>query len=70
MLIGLVVSLALDAYRDGLGDPLALVIIVVGAAPLLRDTMTALRGHRYALDYLALLAMPRPWPPSSCRSAP
>jgi heavy metal translocating P-type ATPase len=57
MLVGLLVSLALDAYRDGLGDPLALVIIVVGAAPLIRDTITALREHRYALDYLALLAI-------------
>jgi heavy metal translocating P-type ATPase len=57
MLVGLLVSLALDAYRDGLGDPLALVIIVVGAAPLVRDTLTALRERRYALDYLALLAI-------------
>jgi hypothetical protein len=55
MLVGLLVSLALDAYRDGLGDPLALVIIFVGAAPLVRDTITSLREHRYALDYLALL---------------
>jgi heavy metal translocating P-type ATPase len=57
MLVGLLVSLALDAYRDGLGDPLALVIIVVGAAPLVRDTLAALRERRYALDYLALLAI-------------
>jgi heavy metal translocating P-type ATPase len=57
MLVGLLVSLALDAYHDGLGDPLALVIIVVGAAPLVRDTVAALREHRYALDYLALLAI-------------
>jgi heavy metal translocating P-type ATPase len=57
MLVGLVVSLALDVVRDGLGDPLALVLIVVGAAPLVRDTVSALRERRYALDYLALLAM-------------
>ena len=57
MLAGLLVSLALDAYRDGFGDPLALVIIIVGAAPLVRDTFAALRERRYALDYLALLAI-------------
>jgi heavy metal translocating P-type ATPase len=57
MLVGLLVSFALDVYRDGLGDPLALVIIVVGATPLVLSTITALREHRYALDYLALLAI-------------
>jgi heavy metal translocating P-type ATPase len=57
MLVGVVVSLALDVWRDGLGDPLALVLIVIGAAPLVRETLTALRERRYALDYLALLAM-------------
>ena len=51
------ISLALDAYADGLGDPLALVVIGVGAAPLARDTLVALRQRRYALDYLALLAI-------------
>src|SRR6266566_1780655 len=53
----LLVSLALDAYSDGVGDPLALVVIVVGATPLVRHTISAVRGHRYALDYLALLAI-------------
>src|SRR6266568_4632024 len=53
----LLVSLALDAYRDGIGDPLALVVIVIGATPLVRHTIIALREHRYALDYLALLAI-------------
>src|SRR5579859_3083366 len=57
MLVGVVVSLALDAYRDGFGDPLALVIIAAGVAPLVRATFTALRERRYALDYLALLAI-------------
>src|SRR5918912_2793299 len=47
------ISLALDAYAEGLGDPLALVVIGVGAAPLARDTLVALRQRRYALDYLA-----------------
>src|SRR5918912_3474060 len=51
------ISLALDAYADGLGDPIALVVIGVGAAPLARDTLLALRQRRYALDYLALLAI-------------
>jgi uncharacterized membrane protein len=53
----LLVSLALDAYRDGIGDPLALVVIVIGATPLVRHTIIAVREHRYALDYLALLAI-------------
>jgi heavy metal translocating P-type ATPase len=57
MLVALLVSLALDVYGDGLGDPLALFIIVVGAAPLVRDTIASVREHRYALDYLALLAI-------------
>jgi heavy metal translocating P-type ATPase len=57
MLIGVVISLGLDAYRDGLGDPLALLLIIVGATPLVRESLTALRERRYALDYLALLAM-------------
>jgi heavy metal translocating P-type ATPase len=57
MLVGLFVSLALDTYHDGLGDPLALVIIVVGAAPLVREIVGALRERRYALDYLAFLAI-------------
>jgi cation transport ATPase len=51
------VSLALDAYGPKLGDPLALIVIVVGATPLVRETIRALREHRYALDYLALLAI-------------
>ena len=53
----LLVSLALDAYVPNLGDPLALVVIVLGATPLVRETIRALREHRYALDYLALLAI-------------
>jgi heavy metal translocating P-type ATPase len=57
MLVGLLISLALDAYHDTLGDPLALIIILVGAAPLVLDSIRAVREHRYALDYLALLAM-------------
>src|SRR4051812_37834785 len=57
MLIGLLISLALDVYRNGLGDPLALIIILFGAAPLVIDSITAIREHRYALDYLALLAI-------------
>jgi len=50
-------SLALDAWHDGFGDPLALVLIAIGATPLARDTIIALRHRRYALDYLALLAI-------------
>jgi heavy metal translocating P-type ATPase len=53
----LVLSLGLDYYADGLGDPLALVIIAIGATPLVRRSLAAIRQHRYALDYLALLAM-------------
>jgi heavy metal translocating P-type ATPase len=53
----LLVSLALDVYHDGVGDPLALVVIVVGATPLVRQTIVALRQRRFALDYLALLAI-------------
>jgi heavy metal translocating P-type ATPase len=53
----LLVSLALDAYVPNLGDPLAVIVIVLGATPLVRDTIRALREHRYALDYLALLAI-------------
>ena len=45
----LLVSLVLDAYRDGIGDPLALVVIVIGGTPLVRRTIVALREHRYAL---------------------
>ena len=50
-------SLALDAWHDGFGDPLALFLIAIGATPLARDTIIALRHRRYALDYLALLAI-------------
>jgi len=57
MLVLLPFSLALDAWRDGVGDPLALFVIAMGAAPLVRDTIIALRRRRYALDYLALLAI-------------
>src|SRR5205823_11575187 len=57
MLALLLVSLTLDAFRDGAGDPLALLVIGVGAAPLVRHTIVALRQRRYALDYLALLAI-------------
>ena len=57
MLVLLLVSLALDAYVPNLGDPLAFVVIVLGATPLVRDTIRALRERRYALDYLALLAI-------------
>ena len=53
----LLVSLALDWYLDGLGDPLALVVIAMGSIPLLRDTVVAIKQRRYALDYLALLAI-------------
>jgi len=53
----LLVSLALDAYATHLGDPLALVVIVLGATPLVRDSIRAVRERRYALDYLALLAI-------------
>jgi heavy metal translocating P-type ATPase len=53
----LLVSLALDALLANLGDPLAFIVIVLGATPLVRDTFRALREHRYALDYLALLAI-------------
>jgi hypothetical protein len=37
--------------------PLALLVIALGAIPLLRDTIAGLRERRYALDYLALLAI-------------
>ena len=57
MLVLLVLSLALDRYHDTLGDPLAAIVIVIGATPLMRKTIGALREHRYALDYLALLAI-------------
>jgi heavy metal translocating P-type ATPase len=57
MLVLVPFSLALDAARDGLGDPLALVVIAIGAVPLARETIIALRRRRYALDYLALLAI-------------
>jgi cation transport ATPase len=57
MLVLLLLSLALDRYADGYGDPLALVVIFVGAIPLVQDTIAALRERRYALDYLALLAI-------------
>jgi len=53
----LLVSLALDRYVDGLGDPLAVVVIAIGGVPLVRDTIAAVRQRRYALDYLALLAI-------------
>jgi len=53
----LLISFALDLYIDGLGDPLALVVIAIGGIPLLRDTVIAIRQKRYALDYLALLAI-------------
>ena len=53
----LLVSLALDVYVPNLGDPLALIVIVLGATPLVREAIRALREHRYALDYLALLAI-------------
>jgi heavy metal translocating P-type ATPase len=53
----LLVSLALDWYVDGLGDPLAVVVIGIGIIPLLRDTIAAIKQRRYALDYLALLAI-------------
>jgi len=57
MLVLLLVSLALDAYVPNLGDPLAFIVIVLGATPLVRDTIRALLERRYALDYLALLAI-------------
>jgi heavy metal translocating P-type ATPase len=57
MSILLVISLALDWWRDGWGDPLAAVVIAMGGFPLLRDTLVALRQGRFALDYLALLAI-------------
>src|ERR1700694_3136757 len=53
----LLVSLAGDWYLDGLGDPLALVVVAIGSIPLVRDTVVAIRQRRYALDYLALLAI-------------
>ena len=53
----LLISLGLDAYTDGLGDPLALVVVGLGTWPLVRRTFEALRQRRYALDYLALLAI-------------
>jgi cation transport ATPase len=53
----LLVSLALDAYQDSVGDPLALVVVVIGASPLVRHTIVAMRHHRFALDYLGLLAI-------------
>jgi heavy metal translocating P-type ATPase len=53
----LLVSLALDAVVDSLGDPLALLVIAIGSEPLVRRTLVALRQRRYALDYLALLAI-------------
>jgi heavy metal translocating P-type ATPase len=57
ILVLLVVSVILDRYRDGLGDPAAILAIAIGAAPLLGETIAALRQRRYALDYLALLAI-------------
>jgi cation transport ATPase len=51
------VSLALDAYATHVGDPLALVVIVLGATPLVRGTIRAVRERRYAPDNLALLAI-------------
>src|ERR1700694_1002365 len=39
----LLVSLAGDWYLDGLGDPLALVVIAIGSIPLVRDTLVAIR---------------------------
>ena len=53
----LLVSLALDAYAPNLGDSLAVIVIVLGATPLVRESIRALRERRYALDYLALLAI-------------
>jgi heavy metal translocating P-type ATPase len=53
----LAISLVLDLYRDGLGDPLAAIVIAIGAGPLAWSVLMALRQHRYALDYLALLAI-------------
>ncbi|HEY1296791.1 MAG TPA: hypothetical protein VGJ60_27245 [Chloroflexota bacterium] len=53
----LVLSFALDAFVPNLADPIALVVIVLGASPLVREAIRALREHRYALDYLALLAI-------------
>jgi hypothetical protein len=39
----LLVSFAGDWYLDGLGDPLALVVIAIGSIPLVRDTVVAIR---------------------------
>jgi len=50
ILLLLPLSLALDAWHDGFGDPLALFLIAIGAAPLARDTITALRRRRYAAE--------------------
>ncbi len=53
----LAISLALDWWRNSWGDPVAAIVIVIGGLPLLRDTIKAIREGRYALDYLALLAI-------------
>jgi cation transport ATPase len=57
MLALLAISLLLDLYHDGYGDPLAAVIIAIGATPLGAGVVTALRQHRYALECLALVAI-------------
>ena len=58
VLLGLLlVSLGLDRTGHSLGDPLAIAVIAIGATPLVRHSLAAVRQHRYALDYLALLAI-------------
>ena len=57
MLALLLVSLVLDRHALAFGNLLAGLVIGMGALPLVRDTIAALRQRRYALDYLALLAI-------------
>ena len=57
MLVLLLISFVGDWYIDGLGDPLALVVIAIGSIPLVSDTVVAIRQQRYALNSPALLAI-------------
>lgn len=56
----LLIAISLGLDRSGFafaGEIVAVVAIVIGAAPLVLDTLASLRRGRYALDYIALLAI-------------
>src|SRR6187401_1542788 len=54
ILAGIVLQVA---GREDVGRWFSLAAIVIGGGPLLRANLMALRQGRYALDYIALLAI-------------